>query len=88
MSITVAQRAREFALIRMVGRQAAADPARSVILEAIVIGLIASVIGLLVGLAFAAGLNAVFSRSARTCPTAARSSRPARSSWRSSSVSA
>jgi putative ABC transport system permease protein len=59
MSITVAQRAREFALIRMVGGSRR-QILRSVILEAIVIGLIASVIGLLVGLALAAGLNAVF----------------------------
>ena len=59
MSITVAQRAREFALIRMVGGSRR-QILRSVILEAFVIGLIASVVGLLVGLGLAAGLNAVF----------------------------
>jgi putative ABC transport system permease protein len=59
MSITVAQRAREFALVRMVGGSRR-QILRSVILEAFVIGVIASVVGLLAGLGLAVGLNAVF----------------------------
>ena len=59
LSITVAQRSREFALLRTIGasrRQVLA----SVLLEALVIGLIASVVGLIVGLGLAQGLNAIF----------------------------
>jgi putative ABC transport system permease protein len=59
MSITVAQRTRELATLRTLGatrRQVRA----SVVLEALVIGLIASVIGLFLGLALAKGLNALF----------------------------
>lgn len=59
LSITVAQRTREFATLRTIGgsrRQVLS----TVILEALVIGLIASVIGLFLGLALAKGLNALF----------------------------
>ena len=59
LSITVAQRSREFGLLRMVGagrRQVLA----SVMLEALVIGLLASVVGLAAGFGVAAGLDAVF----------------------------
>jgi putative ABC transport system permease protein len=58
-SITIAQRAREFATIRTIGgsrRQVLA----SVILEALLIGVIASVIGLFLGFLLARGLNALF----------------------------
>ena len=59
LSITVAQRTREFATMRTIGasrRQVLA----SVVVEALVIGFLASVIGLFLGLALAKGLNAVF----------------------------
>ena len=59
LSITVAQRTREFATIRTLGgsrRQVLG----SVILEALVIGLVASVIGLFLGLLLAEGLQALF----------------------------
>jgi putative ABC transport system permease protein len=59
LSITVAQRSREFATMRMIGasrRQVLA----SVILEALVIGVLASVIGLFLGLGLARALNSLF----------------------------
>lgn len=59
LSITVAQRAREFATLRMIGasrRQVLA----SVGLEALVIGTLGSVAGLVLGLGLAKGLNALF----------------------------
>jgi putative ABC transport system permease protein len=59
LSITVAQRTREFATLRTVGasrRQVLV----SVIVEALVIGLLASVIGLFAGLGLAVGLNELF----------------------------
>jgi putative ABC transport system permease protein len=59
LSITVAQRAREFALVRTLGASRR-QVLRSVILEAIVIGLIASAVGVLVGIGLAKGLNALF----------------------------
>jgi putative ABC transport system permease protein len=59
LSITVAQRARELAMLRTIGatrRQVLG----SVVLEAGVIGLIGSVAGIACGLGLAAGLSAVF----------------------------
>ena len=59
LSITVAQRTREFATLRTIGasrRQILV----SVILEALVIGFTASVIGLFAGLGLAVGLNELF----------------------------
>jgi putative ABC transport system permease protein len=59
LSITVAQRTREFATLRTIGasrRQVLA----SVIVEALVIGLVSSLIGLGVGVGLAAGLKALF----------------------------
>jgi putative ABC transport system permease protein len=59
LSITVAQRTRELATLRTLGatrRQVLA----SVLVEAFVIGLFASVVGLFLGLALAKGLNALF----------------------------
>ncbi len=58
LSITIAQRTRELATLRTLGatrRQVLA----SVMLEALVIGLLASVTGLFVGLALARGLNSL-----------------------------
>src|SRR5262249_45334520 len=59
LAITVAQRAREFGLLRTIGasrRQVLA----SVISEAVVIGGLASAVGLFLGLALAKGLNSLF----------------------------
>ncbi len=59
LSITIAQRTREFATIRTIGgsrRQILG----SVIVEALVIGLLASVTGLFLGLLLAKGLNSLF----------------------------
>src|SRR4051794_1441792 len=59
ISITVAQRTREFATLRTLGASRR-QVLRSVLLESIVIGLLASVIGLFLGLGLARGLNAIF----------------------------
>jgi len=59
LSITVAQRTKEFGLLRMVGasrRQVRAG----VLLEALTIGLLASGAGIALGVALAAGLQAIF----------------------------
>jgi putative ABC transport system permease protein len=59
LSITIAQRVREFATLRTLGATRR-QVLRTVILESLVIGLIASVIGLFLGLALAKGLNSLF----------------------------
>ena len=59
LSITVAQRTREFATIRTIGGSRR-QVLWSVVLEAFVIGLVASLIGLFFGVGLAAGLNALF----------------------------
>jgi putative ABC transport system permease protein len=59
LSITVAQRTREFATLRTIGASRR-QVLRSVILEALVIGLGASLVGLFSGLGLAVGLNALF----------------------------
>ena len=59
LSITVAQRVREFATLRTIG--ASRRQVRlSVIVEALVIGALASVTGLFLGLALAKGLSSIF----------------------------
>ncbi|GAC1396350.1 MAG: ABC transporter permease [Chloroflexota bacterium] len=58
-SITVAQRMREFALLRTIGATRG-QILRSVILEALIIGVVASLLGLLAGLGIARGLSALF----------------------------
>ncbi len=60
LSITVVQRTREFATLRTVGASRR-QVLGSVILEALVIGLLASIIGLFAGLGLAVGLNELFS---------------------------
>jgi putative ABC transport system permease protein len=59
-SITVAQRAREFALLRTIG---ASRPQilRAVVLEAVVVGLIATAVGIAAGLGIAVALQAIMS---------------------------
>jgi putative ABC transport system permease protein len=59
LSITIAQRVREFATIRTIGGSRR-QVLRTVMLEALVVGVIASVIGLFVGLGLAKLLNALF----------------------------
>ena len=59
LSITVAQRTREFATLRTLGASRR-QILRSVLLEAFVIGFLASVIGLFLGLLLAKGLEALF----------------------------
>jgi putative ABC transport system permease protein len=59
LSITVAQRTRELATLRTLGASRH-QVLRSVVLEGLVIGLVASVLGIAVGVALAQGLSAVF----------------------------
>jgi putative ABC transport system permease protein len=59
LSITIAQRMREFATLRTIG-SSRRQVLRTVMLEALVVGLLASLIGLILGLGIAKGLNAVF----------------------------
>jgi ABC-type antimicrobial peptide transport system permease subunit len=68
LSITVAQRVREFATIRTIGGSRK-QILWSVVLEAFVIGLVASLIGLFVGVGLAAGLNALFKALNADLPT-------------------
>ena len=57
-SITVAQRAREFALLRTIGASRR-QVLGSVVLEALVIGLVATAVGIALGVGIAIGLNAL-----------------------------
>ncbi|MGH3036811.1 MAG: ABC transporter permease [Gaiellaceae bacterium] len=59
LSITVAQRTREFATLRTLGASRR-QVLRSVILEGFVIGLVAAVAGLLIGVGLAKGMNSLF----------------------------
>jgi putative ABC transport system permease protein len=59
LSITVAQRTREFATLRTLGASRK-QVLRSVRLEGFVIGLLASLIGLVLGIGIAKGMNALF----------------------------
>ncbi len=67
LSITIAQRTREFATLRTLGASRK-QVRRSILLESLVIGAIASVVGLLVGLALAQGLFALFNAVGVTLP--------------------
>jgi putative ABC transport system permease protein len=60
LSITIAQRMREFATLRTIGGSRR-QVLRSVMLEALVVGAVASLIGLFFGLGIAKGLHALFS---------------------------
>jgi putative ABC transport system permease protein len=59
LSITVAQRVREFATLRTLGASRR-QVLRSVLLEGLALGAVASVVGLFLGLLLAKGLSAVF----------------------------
>jgi putative ABC transport system permease protein len=69
LSITVAQRTREFATMRTVGASRR-QILWSVIVEALTIGIIASVIGLFAGFGLAVGLNELFKALELELPTA------------------
>ena len=59
LSITVAQRTRELALLRSIGASRR-QVMRSVMIEALVIGVLASMVGLVAGLGLAKGLQGLF----------------------------
>ena len=67
LSITIAQRTREFATLRTLGASRR-QVLRSIIVEALVVGLVASVIGLFLGLLLAEGLFALFDAVGFTLP--------------------
>ena len=67
LSITIAQRTREFATLRTLGASRR-QVLRSIILEALVVGVVASVIGLFLGLLLASGLFSLFDAVGFTLP--------------------
>jgi putative ABC transport system permease protein len=69
-SITVAQRARELALLRTLGATRR-QVLNSVLLEAVTIGLIGSIVGILAGLGFAKAINELFKALGIDLPTTA-----------------
>ncbi len=75
LSITIAQRTREFATLRTLGASRR-QVRRSILIESLVIGTIASVIGLLVGLGLAQGLFALFNAAGLTLPNTGTVVRP------------
>src|SRR3954462_7770517 len=69
ISITVAQRARELATLRTLGASRR-QVLRSVVIETLIIGVVASAIGMLVGLGIAKGLDALFTALGAELPQA------------------
>jgi putative ABC transport system permease protein len=67
LSITVAQRTREFATLRTIGASRR-QIRRSVLIESLVLGFVASLSGLVVGLALAKGLFWLFEQAGFTLP--------------------
>ena len=67
LSITIAQRTREFATLRTIGASRS-QILRSVIVEALVVGVIASLVGLFLGLGLAKGLFKLFDAAGLTLP--------------------
>jgi putative ABC transport system permease protein len=67
LSITIAQRTREFATLRTLGASRG-QVLRSVVLEALVMGILASIVGLFAGLALAKGLFSLFDAVGFTLP--------------------
>ena len=67
LSITIAQRTREFATLRTLGASRR-QVLRSVVLEALVIGVLASIVGLFLGLALGKGLFKLFDAVGFTLP--------------------
>ena len=70
LSITVAQRTRELATLRLIGASGK-QIRRSVVAEGAILGAIASVVGLGAGIGLAKGLNALFAASGLDMPQAA-----------------
>ena len=68
LSITIAQRMREFATLRTIGASRR-QVLGSVIVEALVVGVLASVAGVFVGLALATGCSSCSTRSGSRCRT-------------------
>ena len=68
-SITVAQRARELAMLRTIGA-AKGQLVRSILLEALIIGVIASLLGLAAGVGLALSISAAFDALGFGLPTA------------------
>ena len=69
LSITIAQRVREFATLRTLGATRR-QILKAVVIEAFVVGALASVVGLFLGLGLAQGLNALFKVIGFDLPTA------------------
>jgi putative ABC transport system permease protein len=69
LSITIAQRVREFATLRTLGATRR-QILKTVIVESLVIGLVGSIVGLFLGLALAKGLKAAFVAFGIDLPTA------------------
>ena len=69
-SITVAQRTREFGMLRTLGANRR-QILRTVLIEGFLIGLFASIVGILVGLGLAKGLSAILSAVGAELPTKA-----------------
>jgi putative ABC transport system permease protein len=67
LSITIAQRTREFATLRTIGASRS-QILRSVIVEALVVGVAASLVGLFLGLGLAKGLFKLFDAAGLTLP--------------------
>jgi putative ABC transport system permease protein len=67
-SITVAQRARQLALMRAIGASGG-QVTRMVVAEALVVGVIASILGLALGFGIAVGVQALFSAFGADLPT-------------------
>ena len=67
LSITIAQRTREFATLRTIGASRR-QVLNSVIVEAFVVGVVASLVGLLLGLGLAKGLFKLFDAAGLTLP--------------------
>ena len=67
LSITIAQRTRELATLRTVGASRR-QVLRSILLESVVVGVLASIVGLLLGLALAKGLFWLFDAIGFTLP--------------------
>ena len=67
LSITIAQRAREFATVRTLGASRR-QVLGSIVIEALVVGVVASVLGLFLGLALASGLFELFDAVGFTLP--------------------
>ncbi|HEY5189047.1 MAG TPA: ABC transporter permease, partial [Solirubrobacteraceae bacterium] len=67
LSITIAQRTREFATLRTLGASRR-QVLRSILIESLAVGIVASVVGMLAGLGLAQGLFALFSAAGLTLP--------------------